>query len=53
MQAGQKYGMQTMNQALYKIFKRRQITSEEALGRSTDPGELQNMISKGSLALVK
>lgn len=53
MQAGQKFGMQTMNQALYAIYKKRQISTEEALGRSTDPGELQGMISKGSLALVK
>jgi twitching motility protein PilT len=53
MQAGQKFGMQTMNQALYKLYSRRQITVEEAMGRSTDPVELQNMLSKTSLAAVR
>ena len=53
MQAGQKFGMQTMNQALFKLYTRRQITVEEALGRSTDPGELQNMLNKTSLAGVR
>lgn len=53
MQAGQKFGMQTMNQALFRLHKKRLITMEEAIGRSTDPGELHNMISKTSVALVK
>lgn len=54
MQAGQKFGMQTMNQALFSLYKRRHITMEEAIGRSTDPGELQSMFAKAaSMALVK
>lgn len=53
MQAGQKFGMQTMNQALYKLYKKRLITKEEALGRTMDAGELENMISKTALSLVK
>jgi twitching motility protein PilT len=53
MQAGQKFGMQTMNQALFKLHKKRLITTEEALGRTTDPAELQNMLSKTALSLVK
>jgi twitching motility protein PilT len=53
MQAGQKFGMVTMNQALFKLYKRRLITREEAIGRSTEPGELENMFSKSSMALVK
>lgn len=45
MQVGQtKHGMQTMNQSLYGLFTRRMITLEEAMGRSSDPDELKNMI---------
>jgi twitching motility protein PilT len=45
MQVGQtKHGMQTMNQSLYGLYTRRMITLEEAMGRSSDPDELKNMI---------
>ena len=45
MQIGQeKFGMQTMNQSLASLFLRRMITMEHALGRSSDPEELRNMI---------
>jgi twitching motility protein PilT len=48
MQTGQaRYGMQTMNQSLYDLYVRGQITYEEALGRSTIPDELVAMIQKG------
>lgn len=48
MQVGQsKYGMQTMNQALASLYLKKQITLEEAVGRSSDPEELKNLISKG------
>ena len=47
MQAGQKYGMQTMNQSLYAAVMRRDITHEQALERSADPKELQQMFDKG------
>ena len=47
MQIGQaKFGMQTMNQSLVDLFMRRQITLEEALGRSSDPEELKQMLSQ-------
>ncbi len=46
MQIGQaKFGMQTMNQSLCALFARRQITMEEALGRSSDVDELKTMIA--------
>lgn len=46
MQVGQdKFGMQTMNQSLYALFSKRLISLEEALGRSSDPDELKQMIS--------
>ena len=49
MQAGQKYGMQTMNQALYAAVTRRDISHDQALERSADPKELQQMFDKGTL----
>ncbi len=46
MQMGQeKYGMQTMNQALAGLYLQRQVTLEDAMSRSDDRDELQNMIS--------
>ncbi len=47
MQAGQKYGMQTMNQGLHRAYMNRQISLEEAMGRSSDVKELQQMLGKG------
>ena len=45
MQVGQdKFGMQTMNQSLASLYKRRLITLEDAFGRSSDPDELRNLI---------
>jgi twitching motility protein PilT len=47
MQAGHKYGMQTMNQALYRLFVNRDIAREVALERSNNPIELEQMIVTG------
>jgi twitching motility protein PilT len=45
MQTGQGVsGMQTMNQALYAAYSKRQIKLEDALARSPDVNELQSMI---------
>ena len=45
MQVGQtKYGMQTFNQALMALFQKRLVSLDEALGRSSDPEELRNMM---------
>jgi twitching motility protein PilT len=45
MQMGQaKYGMQTMNQSLCQLFVSKQISYDDALGRSSDPEELRTMI---------
>jgi twitching motility protein PilT len=45
MQIGQeKFGMQTMNQSLASLFQRRIISLDDALGRSSDPDELRNLI---------
>jgi twitching motility protein PilT len=49
MQVGQKFGMQTMNQALFSTFADKQITYNEARARSVDVQELEQMISKSGL----
>ena len=49
MQAGQKFGMQTMNQGLLIAVQDKQISVEEAMNRSSDPGELEQMMSKLNL----
>jgi len=46
MQAGQKYGMQTMNQGLFNACVKKEITTEEAMRRSTDPQELRTMLGE-------
>lgn len=54
MQVGQeKYGMQTMNQSLYILFQKRQISLEEALGRSQDPEELKQMINNPAAGMQR
>jgi twitching motility protein PilT len=44
MQAGQKFGMQTMNQGLFNACVKGDISVEEALRRSSDHEELQTML---------
>jgi len=46
LQAGQKHGMQTMNQSLYQAYVNKWITREQALGRSTEPSELTQMLGE-------
>jgi twitching motility protein PilT len=45
MQAGQKFGMQTMNQSLLTLVQRGRITRDEALIRTMDPQELGHLIA--------
>ncbi len=46
IQAGQKYGMKTMNQSLAELYLSRKITLADALGRSSNLQELNEMISR-------
>ncbi len=51
MQTGQeKFGMQTFNQSLASLYFAKQITLQTALGRSSIPDELQDMINRGPVA---
>jgi twitching motility protein PilT len=49
MQTGQeKYGMQTFNQSLASLYFAKQISLQTALGISSHPDELQDMINRGA-----
>src|SRR5213592_607235 len=49
MQTGQeKYGMQTFNQSLASLYFAKQISLQTALGISSMPEELQDMINRGA-----
>jgi twitching motility protein PilT len=51
MQIGQgQTGMQTLNQHLAQLYVGRTITLEEAVGASSDPNELQQIIASASAA---
>jgi len=53
MQIGQeKFGMQTMNQSLASLYQRRLIGLDDALGRSSEPDELRQMIGQGGTPLT-
>ena len=48
MQAGQKFGMQTMNQSLAELVQKRRISRDEALNRSTLPEELAGLLGSAA-----
>ena len=48
MQAGQKYGMTTMNQSLAELYLKHKITLGDAMGRSSNPQELNELLVKKS-----
>src|SRR5256885_5234343 len=52
MQTGQtQFGMQTFNQSLASLYFKKQITLTTALSHSSNPDELQEMISRGAGAI--
>ena len=46
MQAGKKFGMQTMNDALYSLYMRDEVALDELMRVSHDPTELKRMIGE-------
>ena len=51
MQTGQdKFGMQTFNQSLASLYFKKQITLEMAMARSSNSDELQDLITRGTIA---
>ncbi len=54
MQMGQeKYGMQTMNQCLFSLLHKKQISLDNAMSRSPDIEELKEMMSNPQAALKR
>jgi twitching motility protein PilT len=53
MQAGQKFGMQTMNQSLASLYLRGAISRPEALSRSSYPEELLRMMDQPVAAAAR
>ncbi len=49
MQAGKKFGMQTMNDALYQIYMAREASKEECLRVSSEPNDFLKMIGEPPL----
>ena len=49
MQGGKKYGMQTLNDALYQLYVAREVEMEECLRVSSDPNEFMRMIGEAPL----
>jgi len=50
MQAGKKYGMQTLNDALYVLYMNREVTADECLRVTSEPAEFQRMIGQADPA---
>jgi twitching motility protein PilT len=46
IQAGHKYGMKTMNQSLFELYSARKIAYNDAMGHSSSPAELEEMITR-------
>ncbi len=49
MQAGKKFGMQTMNDALYQLYVARETSKEECLRVTSEPNEFLKMIGEPPL----
>ena len=49
MQSGKKFGMQTLNDALYALYMAREVSTEECLRVSSDPNEFLRMIGQPPL----
>jgi len=48
IQTGGKYGMRTMNQALFEVYGTNAITYDEALARTTDPEDLKRTFQRST-----
>jgi len=53
IQAGQKFGMRTMNQSLAELYLARKITIGDAISRSGNVEELNDIIARKTSATVK
>jgi len=46
IQTGARFGMQTMNQAIYDLYRKRLISYQEAMDNTTDPDDLKRLMQK-------
>jgi twitching motility protein PilT len=46
MQSGKKFGMQTMNDALYVLYMNREVTLDECLRSTSEPNEFLRMVGE-------
>jgi twitching motility protein PilT len=46
IQTGGKHGMQTMNQSLYELYRKKYITYDDAMSHSYDPEDLKRVMQK-------
>jgi len=46
VQTGGRYGMRTMNQSLFELFRSHSITFDEALSHTTDPEDLKRIFQR-------
>ncbi|MFH1857812.1 MAG: type IV pilus twitching motility protein PilT [Candidatus Omnitrophota bacterium] len=49
IQTGSREGMRTMNQALLELYSSKMITHEEAISRTTEPEELEQLIQHSGM----
>jgi len=49
MQAGKKFGMQTLNDALYQLYTAREVTKDECLRVSSNPNEFLRQIGEPAM----
>src|SRR5919206_971995 len=50
MQSGKKFGMQTLNDALYQLYMAREVAMDDCLRVSSDPNEFLRMIGEPPLS---
>jgi twitching motility protein PilT len=46
MQAGKKFGMQTMNDSLYILYMNREVTLDECLRATSEPADFLRMVGE-------
>ena len=51
MQTGKSFGMQTLNDALFDLVKKKLVEPQEAYGKAIHKGELKQMLERGGFKL--
>jgi Tfp pilus assembly ATPase PilU len=48
MQAGKKFGMQTLNDSLYQLYIQNEVSLEDCLQHTSDPNEFLRMAGQNT-----